>query len=235
MDPSGFIGILMLETAFERFPGDVGNPATWPFPVKFRVVKGASAAEATSANPARLLAPFIEAGQALVAEGARAISTSCGFLAIHQKALAKALPVPVATSALLQAPMIAAGLPPRKMLGILTFRADTLSTAHLAGAGCDPDTPIAGLRADSAMRRDILGGPPSSFAEREADVLQAATDLRERVPNLGAVLLECTNFPPHSGAIRQHLGVPVYDIVTLVTGLQQSIGLPHDRAWQSRL
>ena len=36
------LGILMLEARFPRIPGDMGNGATWPFPVLFRVVRGAS-------------------------------------------------------------------------------------------------------------------------------------------------------------------------------------------------
>lgn len=226
--PSPFIGILMLDTRFERFPGDIGHPETWSFPVRFRLVAGASAAEATGPDPTALLAPFIAAGRAMVAEGACAITTSCGFLAIHQQALAAALPVPVASSALLQAPMIAASLPPGKHLGILTFRAETLSAAHLAAAGCDPAVPVRGLRPGCAMQQDILGGPPASFAQREADVLQAAEDLKAAMPDLGAILLECTNFPPHAPAIRKALGVPVFDIVTLVAAWRHSLGLGED-------
>ena len=37
------IGILMLETHFPRILGDIGNAQTWPFPVQYRKVKGASA------------------------------------------------------------------------------------------------------------------------------------------------------------------------------------------------
>ncbi len=37
------LGILMLETRFARVPGDMGNATTWPFPVLYRVVRGASA------------------------------------------------------------------------------------------------------------------------------------------------------------------------------------------------
>ena len=29
------VGILMLETRFPRIPGDMGNAATWPFPVLY--------------------------------------------------------------------------------------------------------------------------------------------------------------------------------------------------------
>ena len=36
------LGILMLEARFPRIPGDMGNGSTWPFPVLFRVVRGAS-------------------------------------------------------------------------------------------------------------------------------------------------------------------------------------------------
>ena len=35
------LGIIMLDTRFPRPPGDVGNAATWPFPVQYRIVRGA--------------------------------------------------------------------------------------------------------------------------------------------------------------------------------------------------
>ena len=37
------LGILMLETEFPRVHGDVGNAATFPFPVLYKVVPGATA------------------------------------------------------------------------------------------------------------------------------------------------------------------------------------------------
>ena len=36
------LGILMLEARFPRIPGDMGNATTWPFPVLYRIVKGAT-------------------------------------------------------------------------------------------------------------------------------------------------------------------------------------------------
>ena len=36
------LGILMLEARFPRIPGDMGNATTWPFPVLYKVVSGAS-------------------------------------------------------------------------------------------------------------------------------------------------------------------------------------------------
>jgi hypothetical protein len=214
------IGILMLDTGFERFPGDVGHPNTWPFPVRFRTVAGASAAQATTLSDDALLAPFLAAGRELVREGATGIATSCGFLVLYQRALAAALPVPVATSALLQIPSLATTMAGR--IGVLTFDPVSLGPAHLACAGAPADTPVAGLRPDSAFRADVLGGPASSFATREAEVV-AARRLREATPDVGAVVLECTNFAPHAAAIRAALGLPVYDIVTGLTWFEAGL------------
>ena len=36
------IGILMLDTKFPRIPGDIGNALTFPFPVRYRKVSGAT-------------------------------------------------------------------------------------------------------------------------------------------------------------------------------------------------
>src|SRR3546814_14994085 len=75
---------------------------------------------------------FIEAGWALVEEGATLITTSCGFLVTAQKPLAEALPVPVVTSSLLQIPQVQASLPPGRRVGVLAYDARRLSIAQLA-------------------------------------------------------------------------------------------------------
>jgi Asp/Glu/hydantoin racemase len=36
-------------------------------------------------------------------------------------------------------------------------------------------------------------------------------------PDLGAIVLECTNMPPYADDIRRETGLPVFDIVSLVT------------------
>src|SRR5262245_1577293 len=92
------IGIIVLDTRFPRVPGDIGNAGTWPFPVRYRVVPQASPERVVRQQAEGLLAPFLEAAQALVADGVRAITTSCGFLSLYQHEIAAAVPVPVFTS-----------------------------------------------------------------------------------------------------------------------------------------
>jgi hypothetical protein len=97
------LGILMLDTRFPRIPGDIGNPASFDFPVIFRRMEGIGPADAVAAHPdrPRMLAALKANAEALAAEGAVGLSTSCGFLALYQKELEALSPVPVATSALL--------------------------------------------------------------------------------------------------------------------------------------
>ena len=84
------IGILMLDTRFPRIPGDIGNAKTYPgIPIRYRVVRNARADRIMGQDPdPSLLQPFIDAAKELEAEGCRAITTSCGFLAKFQKELA---------------------------------------------------------------------------------------------------------------------------------------------------
>lgn len=105
------IGILMLESRFPRIPGDMGHPATWPFPVLVRVVPGASPRRVVCEGGGDRLDAFVAAARELVAEGAVAITTTCGFLSLYQDARASAVGVPVATSSLMQVELVNRGLP----------------------------------------------------------------------------------------------------------------------------
>ncbi len=208
------LGILMLETAFHRPPGDVGNSDTWPFPVLFATVPGATARRVVDGD-AGLLEPFVAAAEGLVRRGAAALITSCGFLAALQPALAARVPVPVATSALLQLPMLAGMLPPGTRPGVLTYDAAAFTAAHLRGVGAAADTPVAGLPSGGALRGVIERGEPYDHDALAAEVVEAASRLLAADPSVGALVLECTNLPPFAAALRQRFRLPVFDVVTL--------------------
>lgn len=228
------IGILKLETAFERFVGDIGSPESLPYPTLIETVEGATAAKVTSLNDDSLLEPFIAAGRRVIAKGAEAISTTCGFLVLYQRQLADALPVPVATSSLLQVPMAQSLLPKGKKVGIITFDAGNLSEKHLAAAGVPPGTVVVGLDRDSPSYADIIGrGAAVSSDRRKADALSTARQLGAREPDLGAVVVECTNIAPYSADIAELLGVPVFDTVTLIEWLATAVR-PHRYAGSRR-
>ncbi|MET0605598.1 MAG: aspartate/glutamate racemase family protein [Beijerinckiaceae bacterium] len=224
MIPRATIGVLMLDTTFERFPGDIGHEATFDFPVMRRTVPAATAARITALDDASYLEPFAEAGLALARDGADAIATSCGFLALYQRELAARLPVPVATSSLLQGPMIERTLPKGRRVGVLTFSSRTLDARHLAAAGCAPDTPLAGLPEGGDFQRAILGELESNgFDRRESEAVTTARSLTANHPDVGAILLECTNLVPHAQAIARATRLPVFDVVTLLNWLEAGL------------
>ncbi len=208
------LGILMLETGFARPPGDIGNPASFAFPVLFEVVEKASAARVVRDRARGLVDAFIAAGQRLADRGAVGLMTSCGFLALHQARLAAALPVPVATSSLLQVPMVERLLPPGRRVGVLTASARDLSPAHLTAVGVAVDTPIGGLEPAGHFASVLFGAEtPLDPVVAVADLLAATERLVEDHPDIGALVLECTNMGPYAGAIARHTGLPVFDVV----------------------
>ena len=219
------IGILMLDTAFPRIPGDMGNAETWPFPVLYRVVRGATARKVVLDGAHGLLPEFLAAARELVREGARAITTTCGFLSIYQAELARAVGVPVATSAMMQVPWVQAMLPPGRRVGLVTVSVSTLTPAHLAGAGVPPDTPIVGIDTAGEFFRVIVNAekPDLNVALAQQEVVDAARQLLARFPEVGAIVLECTNMPPYAAALQAQTGVPVYDVHSLITWLHAGL------------
>ena len=148
----------MLEARFPRIPGDMGNGTTWPFPVLFRVVRGASPEKVVLNGATGLLQDFVAAATDLVDLGAEAITTNCGFLSIFQREIAAAVGVPVATSSLMQVPWVQATLPPGKRVGIVSVSASSLTPAHLEGAGVPLDAPIAGTENGREFFRVLIKG-----------------------------------------------------------------------------
>jgi Asp/Glu/hydantoin racemase len=218
------IGILMLEARFPRIPGDMGHALTWPFPVLYHVVAGASPDLVVRRHAAEMLEPFVEAGRALIRQGAEAITTNCGFLARFQAELSAALEVPVATSALMQVPMVQALMPPGRRVGVLTVSAASLTADHLAKAGCPADTPIIGTEGGAELSRVLLEDEPALDVEAaRADMVAAARRLVGEHPELGAIVLECTNMPPYAADIRRATGLPVFSMVDYVCWLQAGL------------
>jgi Asp/Glu/hydantoin racemase len=236
------LGILMLEARFPRIPGDMGNAQTWPFPVLYKVVRGASPQRVVRERAAGLLPAFLEAAQELVELGADGITTNCGFLSLYQSEIARRVGVPVATSSLLQVPFVQSLLPPGRRVGILTVSARDLSPEHLAAAGVAADTPVAGTEQGTEFTRVLIGNERElDAAKAEGDILAAGCELVRRHPAVGAIVLECTNMGPYARSLAEAVGLPVFDIVSFISWFHAGLS-PRDfghpgsaqRPWRER-
>jgi hypothetical protein len=211
--PSQLVGVIMLDTHFPRPPGDMGQPQTYQragISARLLRVPQASAMRVVKQADPALLQPFIDAAVTLFNEGATLITTTCGFLARHQRALQAAVSVPVLTSSLLQCEQL-------PDCGIVTFDAASLSADVLEGAQVPRGTPVAGLEPGCTMHRAILEDHPEmDLAQARSDVVRAAMQLVEQHPHLAHIVLECANMPPYRQAVAQATGRTVHDLETLL-------------------
>lgn len=223
-DPVPTLGVLMLDTRFPRWPGDIGCAEGLVGRVLYRRVEGAwprqivTDAQALRASP--LVDAFAASAHELVAAGAQVLTTSCGFLVLWQQRLQALLPVPLVSSALLRLPSLLAA---QAQVGVLTIDAAVLGAAHLlaAGVGADrlDDVIVGGVDPAGAFAQAILGNRAElDRAAAERDVVAAALALRRRAPHLSQVVLECTNLPPFAAALQRATGRPVHHLMTLVHG-----------------
>jgi len=225
------VGILMLDTRFPRIPGDMGNASTFPFPVLYHRVRGASPDRVVRQGQQELLPAFIEGARALEREGVRAVTTNCGFLAKFQSEVAASVSIPVFTSSLMLVPLVHRMLPPKKAVGIMTVDASSLRPEHYTGAGISKDIPtvVAGMETEKEFTRVMLEDQPELDVEAaRQEHLAVARRLVESHPEIGALVLECTNMPPYRADIQSATGLPVFDITTLVRMVHDAVsqGLP---------
>jgi Asp/Glu/Hydantoin racemase len=213
------LGVLMLHSKFPRVPGDVGNASTWPFPVLYRVVHGASPDRVVRRlHEGDLLEPFMAAARELERAGTSLVTTNCGFLVLFQERIQEQLGVPFVSSSLLAVPWLQALLPAGKRVGVLTIERSSLTARHLAAAGLPEDVPVVGMEeVGGYFLEAILGdGDELDFRRARHEHVAAAQLLKARNPEVGVIVLECTNMPPYAAAIRDETGLAVHDLTTVI-------------------
>lgn len=216
------IGVLLLDEVSPYIPGSVGNAGTFSQPVRYRTMPGVTGELVLGPDAAKCEPDVVETAMMLASEGARMITANCGFTARFQHAVSESVDVPVLLSPLLMVPFLESMLPAGKNLGILTGSPGTLTEELLAAVN---------LTESFSRGRIVVGGlgdAPAFMAafkdcEGEADiqgitgeVVDAAKALVHRRPDIGVLLLECSEFPPYAAAIQRATGLPVFDYSSLI-------------------
>lgn len=211
------IGILILDAAYPCIPGNVGNASTFPFPVRYKRVKEASIERLVKQKDITLLEPFIDAAIELQEEGVKAITGACGFMALFQREVSDAVDVPVFLSSLLQIPFIYQII--KQKIGIITADSKSLTPEHFISVGVNKEIPllIGGMEDQKEFREAILeekGTLDSDLIERE--VVGVAKKLITENPDIGALVLECSDLPPYAHAIQKEVNLPIFDFTTMI-------------------
>jgi len=139
---------------------------------------------------------------------------------------------------LMQVPMVQHLLPAGQRVGIITIAKDALTKDHLSAAGVPLDTPIVGTDSGTCFTRDILNDAIEIDIDQcRLDMSEAATRLITDFPEVGAIVLECTNMVPYAQDIRMQTGRAVFSIYSFVTWFQSGLAPTafaarlHDPRW----
>lgn len=219
------IGILLLDTKFPRIPGDIGNATTFDFPVRLRVVPGATPKRIVLEGDESMLPDFVEAAKELEAAGVRAITTSCGYLSTFQETLTAAVNVPVFTSSLMQVPMVTRMLAKGKKVGILTIDSRRLNEDTMRSAGItDEPVVVMGSEEVPAFYNTYPRGAVEIDPEKvEGAVVGMVQDLRSRNPDVGAIVCEAINYAPYAAGVQAATGLPWFDIIDLTKHVYNAV------------
>jgi|SRR5450631_2289158 len=211
------VGVLHMASPFAFVPGNIQNATTMPFPVAYECVQSVTLQEVLSGHP-KVEEGLVIAAQRLEGRGVRAIVGACGSFANCQQALTSAVSVPVFASVLVQVPWLLHCMSARRRLGIVF--ADRKSFTHKLQEQC-------GIRdLDRLAITDCIELPPfralldRPYAIAHEALMESVTahvrSFARLYPDLGAVMLQCSELAPYASAIQAAVGVPVIDVNTLV-------------------
>jgi len=129
-----------------------------------------------------------------------------------------AVKVPMITSSLQQVPLARSMIREDQKVAVITARANCLTERHFQGVGIE-NIPLVveGLDEAEEFNATISGNRSEGDMDRiREEVVDAAVRVVKRHPDVGAMVMECTNMPPYSRAVQEAVKLPVFDIVTLI-------------------
>lgn len=224
-----YIGIIKLDTKFQRLPGDIGNQNTWNFPVIYHVMKDIFPDRVVGNINSRVLAMAIRASIDLEKNGVGAITTTCGFLAKYQKELSNCVNIPVFTSSLMQIPLVRQLLNSEKKIGVITANSKSLTKVHLSGVGAE-NIPliVVGMERYSYFQKVFIENQVVRFDRDRIkyEIIELVKDLIDSHPKLGAIVLECTNMSPYAHDIQKIAGLPIFDMCSLMQWIYSGLVKP---------
>ena len=86
------------------------------------------------------------------------------------------------------------------------------------------DTPIIGTETGQEFSRAILGNEIAlDIDQSRADIITVGRKLCTQDPDIGALVLECTNMVPYASDVSDALGIPVFDFYSFITWFQAGL------------
>lgn len=220
------VGIIIMGAHLPNPPGHICNAYTFDFPVRYLKAQNTNQQKVHSGNRS-ILDDVIEAAQQLERDGCRVICSSCGYFGNFQKEIAASVSIPVYMSSVIQVPWIARGLAPDQKIGIICGDAPHLTYSLFESCGVSKEDfdrcVIIGAQDEPEFSKfDKNIGEFHSGLVRD-EIVGLAKKLQEENPDLGAILLECTDMPPYAADVQAATNLPVFDVNGMVEYLYRAV------------
>ena len=225
------IGIALFDgRRYPILPGDVANASTYDYPVRLKVIEGLfdtpTPWDKTRAVPADIL-KIIDAVKSLEDDGVRAVVTACGFFSVVQEVLADAVHIPVFTSPLMMVPQIVRMIRSDRSVCIITASERLLVSDYLTAVGIASDMPvhIVGMEASTEFYATHMGGTRTTLDVdlQRTELVEIARNAVIQFPDIGALLLECSQLPTFAADIQDVVNLPVFDYIGFIDMIYSSV------------
>ncbi len=229
------IGIVYIENVnYPMLPGNVVNACTYNFPVRMAPVPNLTNFRLFEGDPT-IADDIINTARHLVEkDGVKAICSACGFLGNYHKIVSEAIDIPVAMSSLVQIPLIQSLLKPNEKIGILTAGAESITDSLLENCNIKnkenliiKDARYTKKFANAVV--DMAGYMDNALANEE--IASLAEEIVREHEDIGAILLEFSDMPPYAYEIQRRTRRPVFDFITLINWLHNSVSQRPYSGW----
>ena len=220
------IGIMVLTCNLPFFPGNVACAETYDFPVRYLEIGGIYQ-DTLHAGDTSNVQRLIETAKQLEIDGCRAVCANCGYFGIFQSAVAAEVDIPVYLSSVIQVPWILTGLRKSQKLGVLCANAPTLTPKLFESCGVTPEQydrcVIYGAQDGPEFKKLMADEGNLHYRQLGEEIIGQAEKLAAEHPELGAILLECTDMPPFAAEIQKRTNLPVFDSTTLINYVHSGV------------
>ena len=217
------VGIIQLPANIPMLPGDVGNPTTFNFPVLYESIQEIDPMWILADKPHPVvMKKIIAACKRLTMQGVTTLIGNCGFFANYQPEVAASLDpgVQFFNGSLMQLPMLLTSVGANKKVGILTASKKLLMPSPAIKNSGVSDADMKRLVVygnEDGKEMGKVTGETGRFNPKklEKELVALAKKMVKEHPDVGAIVLECTEFPPYASVIQNAVRRNVWDFVTM--------------------
>lgn len=211
------IGILVMKSWVPKLPGHISCASNYDFPVYYYVVDDSNVNIIHSGD--KVIIPKIMEGiEYLKNIGCKAVMSSCGYFAHFQKEISEKSDIPVFLSSICLIPFLLR-LHKDKLL-VLCYNKEKLTDNLFDACGVTEKMRerivIADVINENELGNIIKNQGHYNILKAKNEIVNISNQMCRKNDNISAILIECTDLPPHAYAIQEETNLPVYDPVSMV-------------------